>query len=114
MERHSGVSSNNRAAFRAVFRQFVLLSRRLDLYNRELLAVDATRIRQSKIRTATTPQFTERVHPGRRRAAERLSRAAGSEERRGHDGCDARTKSLEKLATLRAKRATLQGDAGAA
>jgi hypothetical protein len=46
---------HNRAAFRAVFRQFVLLCRRLDLYDRELLAVDAARIRQSKIRTATTP-----------------------------------------------------------
>jgi hypothetical protein len=32
------------AAFRAVFRQFVLLCRRLDLYGRELLAVDGTRI----------------------------------------------------------------------
>ena len=36
---------HNRAAFRAVFRQFVLLCRRLDLYDRELLAVDAARIR---------------------------------------------------------------------
>jgi hypothetical protein len=32
--------------FRAVFRQFVLLSRRLDLYARELLAIDGTRIRK--------------------------------------------------------------------
>jgi transposase len=36
---------DNRAAFRAVFRQFVLLCRRLDLYGRELLAVDGTRIK---------------------------------------------------------------------
>jgi transposase len=33
---------DNRAAFRAVFRQFVLLCRRLDLYGREVLAVDGT------------------------------------------------------------------------
>ena len=45
---------DNRAAFRAVFRQFVLLWRRLDLYDRELLAVDGSRIRQSKMRTATS------------------------------------------------------------
>src|ERR1700730_1235123 len=36
---------DNRAAFRSVFRQFVLLCRRLDLFGRELLAVDGTRIK---------------------------------------------------------------------
>ena len=36
---------DNRAAFRSVFREFVLLCRRLDLYGRELLAVDGTRIK---------------------------------------------------------------------
>ena len=35
----------NRSAFRGVFRQFVLLCRDLDLYGRELLAVDGTRIK---------------------------------------------------------------------
>ena len=35
----------NRAAFREVFRQFVWLCRELDLYGRELLAVDGTRIK---------------------------------------------------------------------
>src|SRR5258708_6405913 len=33
---------DNCGAFRSVFRQFVLLCRRLDLYGRELLAVDRT------------------------------------------------------------------------
>jgi len=36
---------DNRAAFRSVFREFVLLCRRLDLYGREFLAVDGTRIK---------------------------------------------------------------------
>jgi transposase len=36
---------DNRNAFRAVFRQFVLLCRQLDLLGRELLAVDGTRIK---------------------------------------------------------------------
>jgi transposase len=36
---------DNRAAFRPVFRQFVLLCRQLDLFGRELLAVDGTRIK---------------------------------------------------------------------
>ena len=34
---------DNRAAFKPVFREFVLLCRRLDLFGRELLAVDGTR-----------------------------------------------------------------------
>jgi transposase len=36
---------DNRNAFRHVFRQFVLLCRQLDLFGRELLAVDGTRIK---------------------------------------------------------------------
>jgi hypothetical protein len=35
----------NRAAFKKVFREFVILCRRLDLFGRELLAVDSTRAR---------------------------------------------------------------------
>ena len=37
--------SGNRAAFRPVFREFVILCRRLDLFGRELLAVDGTRLK---------------------------------------------------------------------
>jgi transposase len=37
--------SKNRAAFKKVFREFVILCRRLDLFGRELLAVDGTRIK---------------------------------------------------------------------
>jgi transposase len=36
---------DNRAAFRSVFHQFVLLCRRLDLFGCELPAVDGTRIK---------------------------------------------------------------------
>ena len=36
---------DNRTAFRQVFRHFVLLCRQLDLFGRELLAVDGTRIK---------------------------------------------------------------------
>src|SRR5208283_4982825 len=36
---------DNRAAFRPVFREFVLLCRQLDLFGRELIAVDGTRIK---------------------------------------------------------------------
>ena len=36
---------DNRAAFKKVFREFVLLCRQLDLFGRELIAVDGTRIK---------------------------------------------------------------------
>lgn len=36
---------DNRAAFKAVFRAFVMLCRKLDLFGRELLAVDGTRLK---------------------------------------------------------------------
>ncbi len=36
---------DNRTAFRQVFREFVVLCRQLDLFGRELLAVDGTRIK---------------------------------------------------------------------
>jgi transposase len=36
---------DNRAAFKVVFRAFVLLCRKLDLFGRELLAVDGTRLK---------------------------------------------------------------------
>ncbi|WP_412548568.1 transposase [Rhizobium leguminosarum] len=35
----------NRAAFKQVFREFIILCRQLDLFGRELLAVDGTRIK---------------------------------------------------------------------
>jgi hypothetical protein len=37
--------SDNRAALKKVFQDFVMLCRRLDLFGRELLAVDGTRIK---------------------------------------------------------------------
>src|SRR5256884_5164027 len=48
--------SGNRAAFRSVFREFIVLCRRLDLFGRELLAVDGTRIKavKNKDRNFTT------------------------------------------------------------
>jgi transposase len=44
--------ADNRAAFKSVFRQFTLLCKRLDLFGRELLAVDGTRIKAADERLA--------------------------------------------------------------
>ena len=52
---------DNRNAFRQVFRQFVLLCRQLDLFGRELLAVDGTRIKavNNKDRNFTRASLTQ-------------------------------------------------------
>jgi Transposase domain (DUF772) len=57
--------SGNRAAFRAVFRQFTLRCRNLNLFGRELLAVDGTRIKavNNKDRNFTRNSASE-VHQG--------------------------------------------------
>src|SRR6201981_3885263 len=52
---------DNRNAFRPIFRQFVLLCRQLDLFRRELLAVDGTRIKavDNKDRNFTRASLTK-------------------------------------------------------
>src|SRR5829696_3448026 len=51
----------NHKAFRPIFRQFVLLCRQLDLFGRELLAVDGTRIKavNNKGRNFTHASLTQ-------------------------------------------------------
>ena len=53
--------SANRNVFCPIFRQFVLLCRQLDLYGRELLAVDGTRIKavNNKDRNFTRASLTQ-------------------------------------------------------
>ena len=53
--------SENRNSFRPIFRQFVLLCRQLDLYGRELLAVDGTRLKavNNKDRNFTRASLTQ-------------------------------------------------------
>jgi transposase len=52
---------DNSKAFRPIFLQFVLLCRQLDLFGRELLAVDGTRIKavNNKDRNITRASLTE-------------------------------------------------------
>ena len=85
---------DNRAAFRAVFRQFVLLCRRLDLYGRELLAVDGTRIKavNNKDRNFTRSSLREFIRradewledysSGSTRAMSRMARPGAARARR--------------------------------
>src|SRR5271170_4180298 len=56
--------SDNRNAFRPIFREFVLLCRQLDLFGRELLAVDGTRIKavNNKDRNFTRASLTQFIN----------------------------------------------------
>src|SRR5271166_1228785 len=98
---------DNRAAFRAVFRQFVLLCRRLDLYGRELLAVDGTRIKavNNKDRNFTRSSLREFIRRADERLEDYLKRLDEGDVEDGATGGGARTKNLaEKIAALQAKR----------
>ena len=97
---------DNRVAFRAVFRQFVLLCRRLDLFGRELLAVDGTRIKavNNKDRNFTRNSLEKFIRAADERLDEYLRRLdEGDAAEAGTSG--ARTKNLaEKIEALRKKR----------
>lgn len=98
--------SDNRAAFRSVFRDFVLLCRRLDLFGRELLAVDGTRIKavNNKDRNFTRNSLEKFIRAADERLDEYLSRLdEGDVAEAGTGG--SRTKNLaEKIEGLRKKR----------
>jgi transposase len=99
---------DNRAAFRSVFREFVLLCRRLDLYGRELLAVDGTRIKavNNKDRNFTRNSLREFIRAADERLDDYLKRLDQGDVEDGGTVGGARTKNLaEKIAALRQKRA---------
>jgi len=98
---------DNRAAFRSVFREFVLLCRRLDLYGRELLAVDGTRIKavNNKDRNFTRNSLQDFIRAADERLDDYLRRLDEGDIEEGGTGGGARTKHLaEKIEALRQKR----------
>ena len=98
---------DNRNAFRQVFREFVLLCRQLDLFGRELLAVDGTRIKavNNKDRNFTRASLTQFIKAADAKLEDylqRLDKSAATES--GKDG--SRVKNLaEKIAAIRERRA---------
>ncbi|MDB5395997.1 MAG: hypothetical protein JWM91_3503, partial [Rhodospirillales bacterium] len=67
---------DNRAAFRQVFREFVLLCRQLDLFGRELLAIDGTRIKavNNKDRNFTRASLSQFIKAADAKLEEYLKR----------------------------------------
>jgi transposase len=96
---------DNHAAFRSVFREFVVLCRQLDLFGRELLAVDGTRIKavNNKDRNFTRASLTTFIRNADARLADYLRRLDEGDAAESDSGGGSRTENLaEKIAALRA------------
>jgi transposase len=98
--------SINRAAFKKVFREFVLLCRRLDLFGRELLAVDGTRIKavNNKDRNFTTGSLQKFIAAADKKLEDYLNRLDVGDAEEGATG-GSRVKNLAaKIEALKKKR----------
>ena len=101
---------DNRGAFRAVFRQFVRLCRELDLYGRELLAVDGTHIKavNNRDRSFTRANLKKDLQ----RIDERLDRYLNQMNEADADDAGGRVDSVahlqDKTASLRKKKEALE------
>ena len=96
----------NRASFKKLFRQFVVVCRKLDLYGRELIAVDGTRIKavNNKDRNVTRNSLKKFIAGVDERLEDYLKRLdEGDAAEKGTGG--SRTKNLaEKIEALKKKR----------
>jgi transposase len=100
----------NRSAFRKVFREFVILCRQLDLFGRELLAVDGTRIKavNNKDRNFTRAALSKFIREADEKLAgymKRLDEGDAEEERADSNSGGCGGKLAEKIAAIRDKRA---------
>jgi hypothetical protein len=98
--------ADNRAAFKSVFRQFTLLCKRLDLFGRELLAIDGTRIKavNNKDRNFTRNSLGKFIKQADERLADYLQRLDEGDAAEKATG-GARVKNLaEKIEALSEKR----------
>jgi len=98
---------DNRLAFRSVFREFVLLCRQLDLFGRELLAVDGTRIKavNNKNRNFTRASLEQFIHDADERLADYLRRLNDADIAEVGTSGGSRTEDLaEKIEAIRTVR----------
>jgi transposase len=100
----------NHKAFRPIFRQFVLLCRQLDLFGRELIAVDGTRIKavNNKDRNFTRASLTQFIKLADAKLDDYLQRLdQGDATENGTVG--SRVKNLaEKIAAIHTRRTRCQ------
>ncbi len=101
---------DNRNAFRPIFRQFVLLCRQLDLFGRELLAVDGTRIKavNNKDRNFTRAALATFIKLADAKLEDYLQRLDQSDVTESQTA-GSRVKNLaEKITAIRARRTRCQ------
>src|ERR1700716_1903774 len=101
---------DNRNAFRPVFRQFVLLCRQLDLFGRELLAIDGTRIKavHNKDRNFTRTSLRQYIDAADKRLADYLRRLDEGDVAEGGTSGGSRVHNLsEKIEAIRGQRVRL-------
>ena len=93
---------DNRNAFRQVFRAFVLLCRERDLFGRELIAVDGTRIKavNNKDRNFTRASLTRFIAQADACLADYLGRLDQSDAEEGRVGGTRTAHLAEKIAAL--------------
>ncbi len=97
---------DNRAAFKAVFQEFVLLCRKLNLYGRELVAVDGTRLKavNSRDRNFTREKLAKFLRDADERLADYLERLDRTDAEEG-PASSARVKTLAaKITSLKQRR----------
>ena len=102
----------NRSAFRQVFRDFVMLCRELDLFGRELIAIDGTRIKavNSRERNFTKAKLAKAMAESDERLGrylKQLDEADKDDEDAPEAGTVARLQ--EKIAAIRERRERLEG-----
>src|SRR6201996_8964690 len=97
---------DNRNAFRQVFREFVLLCRQLDLFGRELLAVDGTRIKavNNKDRNFTRASLTQFINAADAKLDDYLQRLDKSDATEVGKGGSRVENLTEKIAAIRERR----------
>jgi len=101
----------NRKAFKQVFREFVVLCRNLDLYGRELIAVDGTRIKavNSKDRNFTKASLDKLIQQSDERLEKYLSQLdTGDSDEQGAPESNQVDNLEGKIANIRTRRDQLR------
>ena len=101
---------DNRKAFRPIFRQFVLLCRQMDLFGKELLAVDGTRIKavNNKDRNFTRASLTKFIELADAKLDDYLQRLDQSDAAESKTTGSRVENLAEKIAAIRTRRTRCQ------